>query len=177
MFMAATINATPGAADANSYITLAAALVFADSIIDSVEWYTATTDVKTRALITATRTLDLLKYVGTRSTTTQALAWPRKDYATSEKTYTDTEIPNEIKQAQFEIALSLVQNSVSAGGGSTSIIPGINNADLQRVKLDVIEIEWKRQLGSTSPAKLISPGLLNDLVLNTPGSTIAVVRS
>jgi len=180
--MTASIIATPGAADANSYITLAEAQAYADGDIDAVEWYAASTDQRTRALITATRNLDLVGFVGTRSTTTQALAWPRKDFKTTEKTYADDEIPAEIKTATWELAKSLVKDMVVAGqvAGSTPLIPGIPNAGLKRVKLDVMEVEWKpdQQLAVT-PLKALPQlqQLLQELLLNTPGQTIAITRS
>jgi hypothetical protein len=180
--MAATINATAGAADANSYITIAEAQAYADSDIDASKWDTATVDQRTRALITATRNLDLVGYVGTRTTTTQALAWPRKDFTTTEKTYSDTEIPAEIKLAQWELTKALLADIIVAGAvaGSTSLIPGIPNTGLKRIKLDVMEVEWKPDAQTKiTPLKALPQlqQLLNELVLNTPGQTIAVVRS
>jgi hypothetical protein len=180
--MTATIIATAGAADANSYITLEEAQAYADGDIDAVEWYAASVDQRTRALITATRNLDLVGFVGTRSTTTQALAWPRTGFTTTEKTYADDEIPAEIKLATWELANSLVKDMVIAGqvAGSTPLIPGIPNAGLKRVKLDVMEVEWKpdQQLAVT-PLKALPQlqNLLNELILNTPGQTISVTRS
>ena len=180
--MAAEINATVGAADANSYITLAEAQTYADGDIDAVEWYAASTDQRTRALITATRNLDLVGFVGTRSTSTQALAWPRTGFTTTEKTYADDEIPTEIKLATWELAKNLVRDMVVAGqvAGSTPLIPGIPNAGLKRVKLDVMEVEWKPDYQAPiTPLKALPQlqQLLNELILNTPGQTIAVVRS
>lgn len=178
--MAATINATPGAADANSYVTVAEAQTYADSDLKAADWYIATADQRIRALITATRTLDILSYVGTRTTTTQALSWPRTGFTAGDKTYTSTEVPKEIKQATFELAFTLLSGQAVSGPstGGTSIIPGIPNSALQRVKLDVMEIEWRKTPSTNlNPVRAISPGLLNDLILNTPGSTIAIVRS
>lgn len=180
--MTATIVATAGAANANSYITLAEAQAYADGDIDATQWDDATTDQKTRALITATRNLDLVGFVGTRSSTTQALAWPRKNFTTTEKTYADNEIPAEIKQATYELAKSLVKDMIVAGAvaGSTSLIPGIPNAGLKRVKLDVMEVEWKPdQQAAITPLKALPQlqQLLQELIINTPGQTISVVRS
>jgi hypothetical protein len=178
--MAATIIATAGAANANSYLTLSEAQSYADRDVNNADWDSATNDQRTRALLTATRNLDLVGFVGERATTTQALAWPRKNFRTTEKTYTDTEIPAEIKQATWELANALIRDILVTGqtAGSTSLIPGIPNSGLKRVKLDVMEVEWKPDPSvQISPLKAISPGLLNELVLNTPGSTIAVVRS
>jgi len=180
--MAATIIATVGAADANSYITLAEAQAYADGDIDAAEWDNSTTDQKTRALITATRNLDLVGFVGVRSTTTQALAWPRKDFTTSEKTYEDDEVPSEIKVATWELVKALLKDIVIAGSaaGSASLLPGIPNSGLQRVKLDVMEVEWKKdRQPAITPLNALPQlkDLLQELILNTPGQTIAVVRS
>lgn len=180
--MAAVLIATPGASDANSYITLAEAQDYADGDIDAVEWYAASTDQKTRALITATRNLDLVGFVGERATSTQALAWPRKNFTTTEKTYAEGEIPAEIKQATWQLANSLVRDMVIAGqvSGSQSLIPGIPNSGLKRVKLDVMEVEWKQEVpAKITPLKALPQlqQLLQELILNTPGQTIAVVRS
>lgn len=180
--MAASINATAGAADANSYITLAEAQDFADTDIDSAEWDSATEDQRIRVLITATRTLDLVGFVGSRATTTQALAWPRTDFDTTEKTYAEGEIPAEIKLAQWEIAKALLADVVLYGStaGDTPLIPGIPNTGLKRVKLDVMEVEWKPDAQSrVTPLKALPQlqEILNELILNTPGQTIAVVRS
>ena len=68
--MAATIVATPAASDANSYLTLAGAADIAETRPDSTAWDAATSDAQTRALITATASLDALTWIGTRSTTT-----------------------------------------------------------------------------------------------------------
>lgn len=180
--MAAAIIATPGAPDANSYLTLQEAQAYADGDIDAVEWYAASTDQKTRALLTATRNLDLVGFVGERATSTQALAWPRKNFTTTEKTYAAGEIPAEIKIATWQLANSLVRDMVIAGqtAGSTSLIPGIPNSGLKRVKLDVMEVEWKQDVPTKiTPLKALPQlqNLLQELLLNTPGQTIAVVRS
>ncbi len=179
---APAIVATPGAADANSYITLAEAQAYADGDIDAVEWYASTTDQRTRALITATRNLDLVGFVGTRTSTTQALAWPRTGFTTTEKTYTATEIPAEIKLATWQLANSLVRDMVIAGqsAGTQSLIPGIPNSSLKRVKLDVMEVEWKPDVQpAITPLKAIPQlqKLLQELLLNTPGQAIPVQRS
>jgi hypothetical protein len=178
--MAASIIATVGAADANSYITLAEAQAFADGDIDAVEWYAASTDQKIRALITATRNLDLVGFAGKKATTTQALQWPRTGVTTTDGPIADTEVPKEIKTAVWELAKALSRDMVinTAIDKSTPLIPGIPNAGLKRVKLDVMEVEWKPDpVYKMTPMKVLPPGLIDELVLNTPGQTVAVVRS
>jgi hypothetical protein len=51
--MPATIDATVGGAAANSYLTIAAADAIVETVPGTTAWATATTDQKTRALITA----------------------------------------------------------------------------------------------------------------------------
>lgn len=180
--MAATINATPGAADANSYLTMAEAAAYADGDIDAVNWYASTVDQRTRALISATRSMDLVEFTGTRSSTTQALSWPRTGVTTTDGAIANNVVPTKVKEGTWEIAKSLLKDMVIAGqvAGSTSLIPGIPNAGLKRVKLDVLEVEWKpdQQLAIT-PLKALPQlqQLLQDLLLNTPGYTRLVVRS
>jgi hypothetical protein len=74
--MSASITATVGSASANSYLTIAAADTIAATMLGTLAWTTATTDQKTRALITATRGLDTLDWIGYRATETQALDCP-----------------------------------------------------------------------------------------------------
>jgi hypothetical protein len=74
------IVATPNAANANSYLTLADAQAIIDGFVqdaDVTAWATATTDQKNRALFTATQRLDRERYLGARATDTQSLQWPR----------------------------------------------------------------------------------------------------
>ena len=128
--MAVTIDATAGGANANSYITLSEANTFVEAMIESTDvskWTTATDDQKNRALYTATQRLDRERFIGARATNTQALQWPRtgvrkpdtyvNTYATgfpfriSEDYFSETEIPDQIKRAQIELAVYLKNNT------------------------------------------------------------------
>ena len=70
--MAATIDATLQGASANSYVTLAEANAYFETVPHDEHW-TGSDDAKNRVLITATRYLDNFEYHGERCTTTQAL--------------------------------------------------------------------------------------------------------
>lgn len=132
--MPISIDATVGGASANSYVTLAAAQAIVDGLIendDVTAWGTATTDQKNRALYTATQRLDRERFLGARATDTQALQWPRdgvrkpdtyiNTYAVgfpfriTTDYYTTTEIPDQIKRAQVELALYLNNNKDGLG--------------------------------------------------------------
>jgi len=132
--MAVTITATAGSASANSYLTLAEAQAIVDGMVedgDSTAWGNASDDQKNRALYTATQRLDRERFLGARTTDTQALQWPRtgvrkpdtyvNNYATgfpfriSDDYFTDTEIPDQIKRAQVVLAIYLNSNKDGIG--------------------------------------------------------------
>ena len=124
--MAITIIATPNAADANSYLTLADAQLIIDGMVldaDATAWGTATTDNKNRALYSAAQRLDRERFLGARSTDTQSMQWPRtgvrkpdtyiNTYAVgfpfriTTDYFADTEIPDQVKRAQVVLAVYL----------------------------------------------------------------------
>jgi hypothetical protein len=185
--MPVTVTATVGSASANSYLTVAAADDLANLYLGTLSWSSATTDNKGRALIMATRYLDELSYVGARASTTQALLWPRTDAACGEWEFTDSEIPQPIKQATFDLAEYLLGDSnvlSGAGAGSSELIPGIPNANLKRARIDVIDVEFNSAGQAESKNALnVVPHLkqvLGCLCLSSQNAsvgTIAVLRS
>ena len=135
--MAVTINATAGDASANSYITLAEADAFVEAMVESTDaakWTTGNADSRNRALTAATQRLDRERFLGARSTDTQALQWPRTGvrkpdtyvrsfvggfpFRLTEDYFTDTEVPDQVKRAQIELAVYLHSNKdgISLGG-------------------------------------------------------------
>lgn len=110
---------TPGGASDNSYVTLADAnTYFADRLNSTAngDWTNdsagvARTDaVKSAALITATLRIDEEMFLGEKSTTTQALKWPRTDvYDEDGIQFTTTTIPARVKQATYIAALELLK--------------------------------------------------------------------
>ena len=135
--MAVSIDATAGGASANSYMTLAEADTFVEAMISSSDvskWTTGNDDSRNRALAAAAQRLDRERFLGARATDTQALQWPRtgvrkpdtyvNTYATgfpfriSDDYFTDTEIPDQVKRAQIEMAVYLKNNvdGISLGG-------------------------------------------------------------
>ena len=123
-----------GAANANSYLTLTDAQSLIDGLIeddDVVEWASATTDQKNRALYTAAQRIDRERFLGARATDTQSLQWPRtgvrkpdtyiNTYAVgfpfriTTDYFTDTEIPDQIKKAQAVLSVYLHNNKDGLG--------------------------------------------------------------
>ena len=127
--MAVSIDATAGGASANSYITLTEANTFVEAMISSSDvskWTTGNDDSRNRALAAAAQRLDRERFLGARATDTQALQWPRTGvrkpdtyvntfstgfpFRISEDYFTDTEIPDQVKRAQIEMAVYLKNN-------------------------------------------------------------------
>lgn len=76
--MACTILDTPKGADSNAYTSIAEANAYHDTHPYSAVWDDAGDDEKCRAIVTATRLLDIwFEWQGTVTTLSQRLGWPR----------------------------------------------------------------------------------------------------
>jgi hypothetical protein len=132
--MAVVIVATPNAANANSYLTLADAQAIIDGFVEDADiqhWGSGNTDSRNRALFTAAQRLDRERFLGARATDTQSLQWPRtgvrkpdtyiNTYAVgfpfriSTDYFADNEIPTQIKYAQAVLAAYLHNNTDGIG--------------------------------------------------------------
>lgn len=182
--MTLVIVATPGASDANSYLSVADADTIAGTMLSTKAWGTATSGDKGKALVAATRYLDQLEWVGTKAATTQALLWPRTDAQCGEKSYSSTAIPEEVKYATFDLADALLEDSTlltTSPAGANELIAGIPNADLKSASVDVLRVEFKDTGSGSSPQKnalTVLPhlvGLLGCLCLSKPFSAVGRV--
>ena len=186
--MAIVLVATPNAADANTYLTLSDAQDIIDGLVESddvVAWGTATTDQKNRALYTATQRLDRERYLGARATDTQALQWPRtgvrkpdtyiNTYAVgfpfriTTDYFTDTEIPQQIKEAQATMAVYLHNNKDGLG------LSGLE--DYKNVKIGSLDVT-PNQYGATGADRIppMVERFFTGLRISGPGN-IAIKRS
>jgi len=182
-----TLVATVGATNANSYITVSRGTAISEDTIGTFSWTTATTDNRERALITATRYLEQLHWLGTRTTTTQVLSFPREGLVCGEKNYGNNVIPVEVEIGCFDLAEAFLDNPAILGGPSKlngELIPGIPNASLRSARADVIAVEFKDTLAPANQNALnILPhlaSLFGCLCLSRPTSaygSIRVVRS
>jgi hypothetical protein len=186
--MAVTIVATVGSATANSYITLSDANDLVDAMVSSADvskWSTGTDDTRNRALATATQRLDRERFLGARATDTQALQWPRtgvrkpdtylNTYAVgfpfriTTDYYTDTEVPDQIKRAQVELAVYLKNNVDGLG------LSGLE--DYKNVQIGSLNVTPDK-FGAVG-ADRIPPMVeryLTDLRISGPGN-VAIKRS
>lgn len=109
--MAITIIATPGAANANSYVTKAEASAvggYWETRLFNTKWTSATDANKNAALVWATRLLDdWVDWVGSKVDIreNQALRWPRYNAKDIDgEWYESDEIPPFLKDATSELA-------------------------------------------------------------------------
>ena len=157
----ATIVATPGAANANSYLTLAEAQTYFSTRVAVAGWDDA--DDQSALLIMATRTLDMMvsgmrvplpdgfyrigpMWTGVPTTSTQALAWPRTGMLNRNGFPIGTmEIPQDLKNAVAELAGALgtadrlVDNDVAVQG-ITSVKAGSVGVTFDQAKITTTKI-------------------------------------
>jgi len=103
------LNATVGSPDANSYVTVAEAAGYFADRSHSESWDEF--ENQSAVLITSSNMLDwYIKWKGYRSSTTQAMLWPRTGVTRRDGTLVDTDIlPQELKVAVYELALSSLE--------------------------------------------------------------------
>src|SRR5687767_14396256 len=93
---------TPGGASDNSYATRAEAdSYFADHLY-ATDWTGATNATKEAALVTATRRIDEESFLGIKTSSGQALKWPRTDvYDEDGESFNSATIPARVKEATY----------------------------------------------------------------------------
>lgn len=126
--------ATPGAADANAYATLAQANSYAADRVGGAA-FTALSDAqKEQAIITAAGDIDTIgdRFIGDRSSDTQSMEWPRDGSAT---------LPTNLVKANIEYAMSFVP-AFAAGYTGDVLNPSRTDGLVKRRKVDVLETEW-----------------------------------
>jgi hypothetical protein len=100
----------------NSYVETADADDYFETRIDSANWFDADDEIKEQALVTATLLIDDNAWIGSAVSSSQALAWPRKnaiyndDRLGLQVTIAEDETPSRVKTAVYEQALHLVNN-------------------------------------------------------------------
>jgi len=134
--VAATITATLSSASANSYVTLAEANTYFETVPDSTTWDDKTVDQKNRALIAATRWIDSFVYFGDRCDHGQALKFPRNNYQVDDVELACTAIPVNIKYAQYELARALANDTDAMTGNIGT------NGNIAEAKLGDLEVKY-----------------------------------
>ena len=138
----------------NSYVEIADADEYFETRIDSANWFDAEDEIKEQALVTATYMVDDNSWIGSAVSSSQALAWPRKNAIYYDNrmggniTVGQAEVPNKVKVAVYEQALHLVNNEdVLMGQSQTfesisigSISLSDSNGDVTRIPKRPVEV-------------------------------------
>lgn len=127
------IDATVGGSEANSYVTLAEADAYLGlDRLHAESWIAAANITREASLIWATKILDeAFNWTGFKSTTEQALRWPRSGtYDADGHSYDYESIPKQVKDATCDLALALFLRdrtgdpAVHGLGLSSASLPG-----------------------------------------------------
>lgn len=144
--MPTAIVATPGAANANSYVTRTEANTYFGDRLHSSAWTAASDADKDAALLWSTKLLDRsVRLNGERSTTTQALNWPRtgmEDESGNE--IADDVVPQVVKDVQCELAMLLIgtdrslENAASAAGLTSLRAGPVSLGFKDEIKINIV---------------------------------------
>jgi len=118
----------------NSYVTLAEANTYFDNRLNITTWSSADDDTKTRALLQATRRLNYEKYYGDRVSGTQALPFPRINIGYIDGVLIDNTIPQQIKDAECELALYMLSTDMSK--------PSVNLSNIEEVQAGSVRVKY-----------------------------------
>ena len=146
----------------NSYLTIEEANEYFSGRLGSDIWTTLTETQKEQALITATKRIDTLPFIGYKCSPAQPLEFPRffVDFSYALDFYTTAVVPKQIKNATAEEALTLVQY-LDANGAEA--LNGAINTNYQSLKLGDASITYGNSTSSAANATANnSYGLLSD---------------
>lgn len=162
---------TPGAVNANSYISVADASGYFSLSYNRTAWADVSTRDKEKSLAEATRLLDLfVQWKGYIASTTQRLRWPRTSVIDVDGRTVDSEsIPQAIKDATCELAYSILSNDgfdisenpvdkVKVGSISVDFDIGQKSVGFPKVVRDMVAYWGVLQIPSSSgvqTAKLV----------------------
>lgn len=182
--MGFVFDATPMGPSANSYATLAELQAVLDAlpVEETAAWAGASANQQERAAAKATSRLELLMPLGTRTTATQALNWPRAgirdprgtlsvSYGLGGTMLDSQVVPVMVKQAEALLALLYIQEGPEELGGLTAGLANLTSVTLG-------PLSFSKGPGALADSDLPPRvmGLLNGL-LAAGGGTFRIARS
>lgn len=158
-----TVIATPGAPDANSYVTVDEANAYFGDAFGRGLWAAATTADREALVITASRYLDqYVNWYGVPTDPDQSMGWPR-----SGTSYPNDQIPSKLKYATFELAYYILE-----GGGLAFAQQTVDS-----VKVGPISVDFSKNSTDAGIPSFIE-SLISDL--GTPiivgGNTVRMAK-
>jgi len=161
--MALIIDASPiGTATNNSYVTLAEADTYFESRLNTTIWDGSDDATKNISLVQATRRIGYEEYYGDREfpDVPQALDFPRINLGTFDGINLDSIIPNQVKEATYELAIYMLTVDMSQPSVDTSTKSEVKIGSLA-VKYNIDKGDNTTQNFDTLPPNVVS--LLEDL--------------
>lgn len=146
---------TPGAANADSYASVAEADAYNVNRTFSADWSNAENDVKEAALRQAAIFLDAaFDWTGVATDGVQVLAWPRTSMLSKNGYLIDsTVIPQALKNAQSEFAKELVKNDRAADDDAQK--QGVSS-----VQAGSVQVDFESRTGNSNTLQLRDADLL-----------------
>jgi len=162
--------ATVGGADTNSYVTLDEAESYFENRVHAGDWENV--EDQEAALVTASLTIDwYVKWKGTRVAETQAMQWPRSGvYDDRGELYSESVVPQKVKTAVFEFALSSIGSDRTADG---------DLAGLNKIKAGSLEIVTDDGVYNTLPGTIPDKiwKILSGLTLRSGIGVVRLIRA
>lgn len=163
-----SLDATVGSSTANSYVTLAEADAYFEDRAYASAWCSFTD--QEQILITSSSMLDwYCEPKGVRASTTQSMAWPRKEAIRRDGTLIEDDvIPPEVKIAVYELALS------SLSGDRT-----VDNelAGIKQVNVSSLSIQADDDSNEATPIPQKVWRILSDVITSSGLSVIRLTRA
>lgn len=138
-----TLIATVGGASSNTYATELEADTWLEFRLGASAWANFSEELKAQALVTATRDLDTLTFIGTKASSTQALEWPR-----SSTSYSADTLPAALVRATIELAF-VYASELTADATLDVLNPAAETGNIKRETAGPVETEY---FASTSVA-------------------------
>lgn len=166
------LNATLGASDANSYVTLAEADTYFEDRMHSSTWSALDDATKSSLLISSSLMLDwYVTWKGDKTTETQSMQWPRENAIRPDGTEIDDDVlPPEVAIATYELAFV----NISADRTEDSALAGLEQvkAGSLMVKADNGDVDSTAK--KTIPEKVWK--ILSDLTTLGGAGIVRLVR-
>lgn len=156
--MPLVLDATIAGAASNSWVDMTTAQAIIDETPNADAWTAATSTLRTQALVSSCRMLSTVAWRGTKTTTTQALPWPRyfvldPDAGATASGFTgwtgvgfyldSSTIPDRVRRAQVALALEILRASPSLSSATGSDVWGRDESlEKKTVRVDVLSTEY-----------------------------------
>lgn len=134
--------------DTNSYIDATEADAYFADRLNSSEWDAALAHDKDKALIQATQVIDFKNYLGSKTSSAQALKFPRSGLTDDGYAVDSATVPQKVKDATCELAIYLLQSDYTEPD---------DLSEFDSVKIGPLEIQTKNGGRAANGGKQMPP--------------------